>query len=647
MTRNFQRLSFKVSGILIGFSVIAIVAIGLTLLVSWKLQGGAAAINDIGSERMRAYRIVGLLADIDVKGSNPEALTTRTRQEVQRFGQVLDDLKHGDPSRPLFVPQTPAIQAQLHDIEVAWDQEIKPLVERVLAAPDGETRSRLYLELGGRVDLFVARIDAMVRAVEDENAHYTSVLGSLQLGLMAFSLVGAISLVFLVFVVVVRPVRSLLDGMQRVEREDFSARVPVETKDEFGELAGGFNRMADHLQELYRTLEERVATKTRRLEQTNREVSVLYSISTFLNEPATAEELCQGFLRRLMATFQAQAGSVRLAHPDTQDLHMYVSEGLDADFLHDERCLRFDQCLCGNAARDSQAAIKVFPETPLELATYRCQRAGFRTVSALPVHAKKKLLGVFNLYFHEPRTFSREERALLESLGQNLGVALENHRLLSRERELAVSEERNLLAQELHDSIAQSLAFLNLQAQMLDDSLTQGDLDGSRSVLSMIREGIQESYDDVRELLVHFRTRIDQAGMEEAMRMSVERFEAQTGIEAQLHVRGSGMPPEPETRLQVLHIVQEALSNVRKHAGAQRVDVILEYDPAIRITIRDDGRGFDPANQAAQEANSVGLSIMRERAHRVGGKLALHSQPGKGTEVVLLLPPAEAGESTA
>jgi two-component system nitrate/nitrite sensor histidine kinase NarX len=201
---------------------------------------------------------------------------------------------------------------------------------------------------------------------------------------------------------------------------------------------------------------------------------------------------------------------------------------------------------------------------------------------------------------------------------------------------MAISEERNLLAQELHDSIAQALAFLNIQAQMLQDSLAREELDSAREELARIREGIQESYDDVRELLVHFRTRLAQSDIESAIASALERFEAQTGIGARFAQSGAAIPLSPELQLQVMHIVQESLSNARKHSGATRVEVEMQRGPAYRFTVRDDGKGFDP--NAHPSDLHVGLRIMRERAHRIGGTLQVSSRPGAGTEVMLTLP---------
>lgn len=237
---------------------------------------------------------------------------------------------------------------------------------------------------------------------------------------------------------------------------------------------------------------------------------------------------------------------------------------------------------------------------------------------------------------------------MLEALGQHLGVAIENRRLASRDRELAVYEERSLLARELHDSIAQSLAFLNLQVQMLEDSLQRDARGEVEEVLGRIREGVQESYDDVRELLTHFRVRVKQEeDIGSALRHMLERFSRQSGLATSFEDGGTGVPLQAETQLQVLHILQEALSNVRKHAGAGRVSLSVQRDADYRFTISDDGRGFDVVAAARASEGHIGLRIMQERAQRIGGRIEVRSGDGDGTTVTLTLPVVQAAAQAA
>ncbi len=626
-----QKLSAKLVGIQILALVIALASIGLTLLVSWRLEGSAAAINDAGSLRMRTYRLAYLTQEIrhgEVDGDTGRLIA----KEIAEFDQVVATLRVGDPARPLFVPRTASIAAAFTDFDRAWARLSPRLLATAAGAPLDVTRPEF--------ERFVAIVNQLVVTLERDIDQTTSLLRSIQLALLALAIAGAVALIYLAFVFIIRPVHQLHDGLQRMAQGDFAARVPVESNDEFGALAAGFNHMAESLEESYRYLEDRVAQKTRSLEQQNARVSTLYDMTAFLNALGTQEDLARGFLRRVLAATGAPAGAVRLAARTGDTLHLFVAEGVPAGFVEREQCLASGECACGESALRNASIVHFIggKRLPVTVTRTGCREAGFQTVAAYPIAAQKQVLGVFNLFYREAHDTSSEERHMLESLGQHLGVAIESVRLASRDRELAIAEERNLLAQELHDSIAQSLAFLNLQVQMLRQSLVAGKYDETQAVVAEIEAGVQESYADVRELLVHFRTRVGEGDVEHAIRTQLAKFQHQTGIATSFVASGAAVPLAPDDQLQVMHILQEALSNVRKHAHATEVQFELVRGPGYRFVVRDDGRGFDVGRAPGADSDHVGLRIMRERAHRIGGRLRVESQPGQGTTVVLDLP---------
>ncbi|MDP1522482.1 MAG: type IV pili methyl-accepting chemotaxis transducer N-terminal domain-containing protein [Methylotenera sp.] len=467
----------KIIGLLVFYFLVALVAIGSTLLVSWRLEGGAAAINDAGRERMRSYRIAYLLEQ-QVKQPTKQ-LRDDIDHEVVLFERTLSELELGNPQRPLSLPKDIDVKTQMTQLRQAWQTSIHPYIMQILNTASIAEQEAQLIQYRPMLEQFVSGINDLVSMVERSNEHATSLLRFLQIALVSLALVGTVLLVYLFSHMVVRPVTRLREGIQRMAQADFDVRLPVTSHDELGELASGFNRMADQLQDIYATLEQRVEEKTRSIEAKNKELAAL-------------------------------------------------------------------------------------------------------------------------------------------------------------DKEMAVSEERNLLAQELHDSIAQSLAFLNIQVQLLQEDLQKNHIAEAMKGLAQIREGVQESYDDVRELLVHFRTRIGSTDLETAIRSALDKFEGQTGIKATFSTHGSAPKLQPEQVLQVMHIVQESLSNVRKHAKASQVEVEIVCAEQCTIDIRDNGVGFDAARDTGD--SHVGLLIMRERAHRIGAALSFDSVPSVGTHISLILP---------
>ena len=637
---RLRNLGPKLVGIQIFALAIALASIGATLLVSWRLEGAAAAINDAGSLRMRTYRLAYLAEEAGRGGPDSPARGLIGR-EIAAFGDVVATLRRGDPARPLFVPDTPTIAAEFSRFDAAWG-DLRPGLERVAA--------------GGALDLprsrfehFVGIVHGLVTTIEGDIARTTALLRSVELALVALAIAGSVTLIYLAFLFIIRPLHGLEAGLRRMARGEFAVRLPVESRDEFGVLARGFNDMAEHLQESYRTLEGRVAEKTRSLAEQNGRLATLYEMTAFLNAPNTVEGLCRGFLARVRVATGAEGGAVRLVAHASGTLHLFVHDGMPADFAAKELCLKRSECLCGDAAAKNVATIhRLDPRRPpLALTLPHCVESGFGVVAAFPVVAKQQVLGVYNLFYREARATTSEERHMLATLGQHLGVAIETLRLASRDRELAIAEERNLLAQELHDSIAQALAFLNLQTQMLRQAQNGQDRGESARILDEIQAGVQESYADVRELLVHFRTRVAEGDLEHGIRTLLARFERQTGVRTEFQAAGAAVPLAPDDQLQVMHIVQEAVSNVRKHARATRVEVRLARGPDYVITVRDDGRGFDDTRSLRDAADHVGLRIMGERAERIGGRVSVRSRPGGGTEVRLNLAVAPSLEAVA
>ena len=191
----------------------------------------------------------------------------------------------------------------------------------------------------------------------------------------------------------------------------------------------------------------------------------------------------------------------------------------------------------------------------------------------------------------------------------------------------------------------QKMAFLKIQMQLLRDAMEREDREAVAASLSELDAGVRESYSDVRELLLHFRVRTSSESIEPALRETLSKFELQSHLKAQLKVHGHGLPLPPDVQIQVLHIVQECLSNVRKHAQAAQVVADVQTQPSWVVTVTDDGRGFDP-DAGPTDDTHVGLRIMRERARRIGARILIHSSP-QGTRVVLRLPATSAPQPDA
>ena len=561
-----------------------------------------------------------------------EGRKVRTDEQILLMDETIARLAKGNPARPLFIPNDEGIRKQWSEVAGYWREIMKPSAMRALGRPD----AAYYLET---LPEFVAKADTLVRMIEQDNAGKTTMLRLSQGVLAAIASAGTLAMIYLLYLWIISPVLRLRDGLQRMAAREFSTRLPVESRDEFGVLARGFNRMADELQGLYTGLEQRVEQKTAQLAAQNRDIGALYDMAAFLNQPNEIEALCDGFLRRVMLQFDAEGGSIRALDPNNEKLNLMVSVGLSDALVESEHCMRVDDCYCGVATRQAGViVIQDFRHAPPGL-DLNCQREGFASVAVFRIVARDEVLGSYSLHFRSQRKLAPAESQLLETLGQHLGVALDNRRLSAQARQLAVVQERGLVAQGLHDSLAQGLNFLNLQLQMLDGAVG-GDAAG-RGNPPLLRTGVDESYQDVRELLTNFRSKLSQGDLYVAIEDTVDRFRRQTGMDTELAVgERQGAPLAPDQQLQVLFILQEALSNVRKHSEAARVRVEVEDGRDFVLDISDDGQGYDAEEVAARGEAHVGLHIMRERAARMRAVIKLESRPGQGTRVLCPAPNA-------
>lgn len=603
--------------------VMALASIGLTLWVTWQLEGGAAAVNEAGRMRMQTWRLSSALL----------AQAPRDSQQalIGELDQSLRLLRSGDPGRPLFVPWNPNIRKQFERVERLW-QEQKLGWEQ---GGSGIVTALSAMATQRAADAQVSAIDELVLAIEQQLSRHTAILNLFQFLMMALAIGGAAVMLYTGFLYVILPLDHLSQGLRRVESGEFSARIEVTSRDEFGQVAAGFNRMAQTLQSLYQGLESSVRVKTRHIEAQRARLEALYGVSAFLAEAGTLEEMCKGFCQRLRTLLKADAVAVRWADEGQQRFLLLASDGLPGDIAQAERSLAAGTCHCASPAPDTRTrVIPILDES--RSVPCACSGAGFVSVVNVPLRLKQRLTGEVNLMFRHETALAEDEQDLLDALASHLANALEGLRAAALEREAAVSEERALLARELHDSIAQSLAFLKIQVQLLRTAVQKAQPDLINSSLDELDAGLRESIGDVRELLMHFRTRTNTGSIEQALQETTRKFQHQTGLPVHVSTHGDGLPLPADTQVQVLHVIQEALSNVRKHAQARQVTLEIQKGAQWRFTVRDDGTGFDSAD--ARDESHVGLRIMHERAQRIGARVSVESVPGDGTSVTLVLP---------
>ena len=611
MIKNFT-LKKKLLIIGVTLLVLAMLSITFTLWVTWKLEGGAAAINEAGRMRMQTYQLA-LISDHRV---NDEVDTL-----IGKFDRSLDLLSAGDPSRPLFVPWNELNKMEFSGIRNDW-LEIKSTLT-----------SSQYLGLSApRVELFVKRIDRFVSSIEAEVDYWTGMLHLFQFGMLGISLITSLVIMYVGYSVILDPVAKLRLGFDQVKSGNLRTHVSIDAKDEFGDLAIGFNEMTRELHDLYQGLEAKVKDKTLHLEEKQTRLAALYEISSFIAKEVDLLTLTKGFSSRLLELSGCDAIAIRWTDEANQRYFLDGGSNLPQSIIDNEHCLTGGSCYCGSSQENGE--VKVINFNKNAEIDRLCVKEGFATLITIPVALQNKLMGEVDIFFKKETALDLEEKSLLITLANHLAGALEAQKIKALEKEATISEERSFLARELHDSIAQSLAFLKLQVGLLKDALDGKSNSNPQKILDELDLGLKESYGDVRELLLHFRTRTNIEDIEPALKSTLQKFEHQSGISTKLEMIGDGLPLMPDIQIQVMHILQEALSNVRKHAKAKNVKIIVNQIPNWTFEVVDDGKGFVSSQQ---DSTHVGMSIMQERADKINAKIVVDSIPNVGTRVLVEL----------
>lgn len=432
------------------------------------------------------------------------------------------------------------------------------------------------------------------------------------------------------------PLAELRRWAERMREGDLSVRVPITAAGEFTELARDINDLGDELRMLNLEMTSKVRKHTQHLSHKTRSLEILYDISSSLNRSRNQDELLDSFLDTCMDLVDARAVTVRLLNGAGQ-LRLVASRGLDPQVVEREKLMPVHACLCGHVAIHGGVHIQKGTALCSKVLGQPFLARDCQELVVVPLQYREEIIGVYNLILDKPSSdLGDEARDLFISIGRHLALALEKTRLDENARRLAIVEERNMMGNELHDSLAQSIVSMRLHIKMLGEMLFRKDVGNAQHEVRRLHISVEEAHTSLRELLANFRSRMDERGLVPAIEFMVMNFKQETGIAAYFHNECGELTLSPAQEIQVFRITQEALANIRKHSDAMTARIMLRSDDGENYTllIEDDGLGMSPV-ESSHPGEHVGLSIMRERAQRLPGTLKIESEPGEGTRICL------------
>jgi len=434
------------------------------------------------------------------------------------------------------------------------------------------------------------------------------------------------------------PINKLIHAAGQVTAGQFKQRMEVKTGDEIETLAEQFNLMSAELDESYSSLEKKVTDRTH-------ELAALNAIVARVSSSLDLNEIMADALERIMEltgmehgiAYRVEVGEGEAVKAGTEageaHLNVMAFRGLPPTFADLGDGLPLRQSAAGVAGRRGEPVIWSLAELPTEGAVRdRIAALGVEQVIAIPLMAKGRLVGSLNLSTNQSQSYPPEQIAFLKTIGQQIGVAVENAHLYEQAEQTAVTAERGRLRRELHDAVTQTLFSANLIADVIPRIWKRDPEEGMKS-LEELRELTRGALAEMRTMLLEMRPEsLERADIKSLLTQLADAFIGRVRVPVALDIQGT-CELTNEVKIVFYRVAQEALNNIAKHSGARQVELRLECQPGqMNLSIKDDGLGFDPG---AITPDHLGIAIMRERAGSIGASLKIESQPGQGTTVEL------------
>lgn len=384
--------------------------------------------------------------------------------------------------------------------------------------------------------------------------------------------------------------------------------------------------------------EPKQKSSAEQLRRRNRELSILMAIASALNSSVALEQALQVTLARVADLLDLSTGWIWLLDADSGASYLAASQNLPPALAANPHRME-GRCYCLDTYRagDLAGAANVNVVTCSRLQHLIDGTQGLRYHASIPLYAHAEKLGVLNVASPDWRELSPDDLHLLHAVGDLLSIAIERARLFDRAAQVGMVEERNRLAREIHDTLAQQITGVTLRLESTEALLEAGAerqhvRDALQQALALSRASLEEarrSVLDLRAPALHGHT------LAQALQSLVSESAGEGTVTA-FTATGSARPLPARIENGIYRIAQEALMNIGRHAHARHVSVRLHIDAEeARFEVRDDGRGFDPEQASV---GRFGLIGMRERAKLLGGQFCLETRPGHGTHILVTTP---------
>jgi two-component system, NarL family, sensor kinase len=381
------------------------------------------------------------------------------------------------------------------------------------------------------------------------------------------------------------------------------------------------------------------SSEAEQLRKRNHELSILNSIAQALNRSLDLDEALNNALAQVADLLELHTGWVWLLKEADGQPYLAAAQNLPPGLVKRPQLMEGScYCLDTYQAGDLEGAANVNVVTCSRLKKLVHDSNGLRYHASIPLYAHGKKLGVMNVASTDWRELSPEDLRLLYTIGDLLSIAVERARLFNKSAESGAVEERNRLAREIHDTLAQGLAGITLQLETADVLLESGQ--EPKKINAAIQQALKlarASLEEARRSVLDLRAApLEGRTLAQALKALALETAAQGDLDIDFELVGGEQPLPVRIEAGLFRMAQEALANVVQHAAAQHVTLSLTILPdQVALVVKDDGYGFDPERTRRDRFGLIGLN---ERARLLSGTLQLHSSPGAGTRIEISVP---------
>jgi len=510
-------------------------------------------------------------------------------------------------------------------------------------------RSKLVVAAAAHMDEYLAPAEVaerkMITAVSATTEYIEQQIENAQL---IFFVVGlgviilAAVVIFLLSRAITRPISALTEGAEVIGKGQLDYSISVETGDEIQQLAEQFNAMARALKGSYTNLEEKVKDRTKQERQRVEQLRTINEVSRKISSIVDLDELIPYVGNMLRETFNYHNVNIFLFEPASGKLVLKaLSVSGQQGVIPAGVALEVDEKgVVGWVARSGEVLLANDVNKEPKYRPVK-ELSDIRSELAVAVKIGSEILGVLDIGSTELDAFNEADVFTSQTIADQLAVAIDNARLYSETRQVAVMEERNRMAREIHDTLAQGFTGIILQLEAAEQSLSHDSKDVERH-LSQAANLARKSLAEARRSVWNLRPQaLDQVKLADALKQEVVRFAHETGLDARYSVLGTKRDIPPDVEASLLRICQESLANVKKHAKATVVEVNFGFDDSsVSLTVHDNGIGFKPEaiSDITKRERKFGLTSMQERTRGLGGTFELQSGKRRGTRVRVVVP---------